>query len=596
VKTDHSAIRQDRHALIRELETAGARVVAGGMLCPFHDDRRPSAGVYRGQDGVWRFKCQACGVCEDIFGVRAKAQSRPLATILREASPPATVQNDRRTTRMGTQRVYRDVDVLRAALPGCVTSEHTYRNPATGQVAMIVFRCETPAGKSYRPAHPVAGGFVLAAPTQPWPLYRQEAIGGSDTVIVCEGEKCCDALVAYGLAATTNPFGAGKAHHCDWTPLAGKKVVLWPDNDDAGHHHMRQVQSLLEALEPRPRMAWIEPTALDLAEKEDAADLVQQLVTTGKKQAEIAAVLWHCLDQARPLGPLKKLIDRHEQIFRGQYRCVAWPWPLLGTLTKALLPGTVTLFAGTVGASKSFMLLQALRHWLAGNENPMLYALEGDQPYHMARALAQVSGVGGVTDPDWVAGNPDQTRALMREHSSALERLARHLSTSDVLGAETLEQLAEWAEDQAKRGRRTIAIDPITAAARTGKPWVSDLAFVRSLNRTATNYGCSVVLVTHPQRGVTEPTRDNLAGSAAYERFSETIITLANHEPKEAKIKTSLGTTTMEHNRTVRIEKARNGRGTGCRLAFTFCPESLTLHECGLIVKAKNRCNQQPET
>ncbi len=577
-------LRRDRDALLRELEAAGAKVIGSGMLCPFHEDHRPSAGVYRGRDDVWRFKCQACGVCEDIFGVRAKVQGRPLTIVLSEAHGQTTGRSQRRhhplsrrPTVTGSGRVYRDLDALRAALPGRVTSQHAYRNPTTGQAIMIVFRCETPEGKSYRPAHAVAGGFALGAPAKPWPLYRREALVDSDSVVVCEGEKCCDALAAYGIVATTNPFGAGKANHCDWTPLAGKKVFLWPDNDDAGHNHMRQVQSLLESLEPRPRIAWIEPTALDLAEKEDAADLVAQLVASGKTQGAITAILLHCLDRARTLGPLTKLIDRHEQIFRGQYRCIAWPWPLLGTLTKALLPGTTTLFAGTVGASKSFMLLQAMRHWLEAGDNAVLYALEGDQPYHLARALAQVSGVGEVTDPDWVAENPHRTRELMRDHADVLEPIAQHLSTAEMLGAETLEQLAEWAEDQARRGRRIIAIDPITAAARTDKPWVSDLTFLRSVKRTATEHGCSIILVTHPQRGVTEPTRENLAGSAAYERFSETIITLANHDPKESKIKTALGTTTIEHNRTVRIEKARNGRGTGCRLAFSFCSDSLTL-------------------
>jgi hypothetical protein len=470
-------------------------------------------------------------------------------------------------------------------VPGQVACQHAYVDPATGRTELIVFRCETPEGKSYRPAHALGDGFVLGAPAKPWPLYRRDAIEASDSVVVCEGEKCCDVLATYGIAATTNPFGAGKAEHCDWSPLAGKKVVLWPDNDSTGRSHMRQVQSLLESLEPQPRIARIDPASLDLTEKEDAADLVAQLIATGKAHGDIAAVLRHCQDRARPLGPLTKLIDRHEQIFKGQYRCIAWPWPLLGTLTKALLPGTTTLFAGTVGASKSFMLLQAIRHWLGARENVVLYALEGDQPYHIARALAQASRVGEVTDPDWVAQNPDRTRALMREHAPSLECFARHLSTSDVLGAETLEQLAEWTDSQARLGRRIIAIDPVTAAARTGKPWVSDLAFLRSVKRTATDYGCSIILVTHPQRGVTEPTRENLAGSAAYERFCETIITLANHDPRESKIKTSLGTTTMEYNRTVRIEKARNGRGTGCRLAFAFCPDSLTLREYGLIVK-----------
>jgi len=193
--------------------------------------------------------------------------------------------------------------------------------------------------------------------------------------------------------------------------------------------------------------------------------------------------------------------------------------------------------------------------------------------------------VGDVTDPDWVAANGDRTRELLNQHTDRLELLARHLWTSETLGAETLEQLTEWTATQAKQGRRIICVDPITAAARTGKPWVADLAFLRSIKRTATDYGCSVVLVTHPQRGVTEPTRENLAGSAAYERFSETIITLANHDDKEATVKTSMGTIPMKHNRTVRIEKARNGRGTGCRLAFRFDSDSLTMSEIGLIVK-----------
>jgi len=40
-----------------------------------------------------------------------------------------------------------------------------------------------------------------------------------------------------------------------------------------------------------------------------------------------------------------------------------------------------------------------------------------------------------------------------------------------------------------------------------------------------------------------------------------------------------------KHNRTVGIEKARSGRGTGCRLAFEFELGSLKLKELGLITK-----------
>jgi len=224
-----------------------------------------------------------------------------------------------------------------------------------------VFRVQTPEGKSYRPAHAIDGGFALGTPPKPWPLYHRDAIEASDTIVVCEGEKCCDALAAYGIAASTNPFGAGKAEHCDWSPLAGKNVVLWPDNDVTGQNHMRQVQGFLESLGPSPQCTCIDPAALDLAEKEDAADFIEQLKTTGSSDTEVTTALRTALDRARPLGPLTKLFDRHEQIIRGEYRCIPWPWSLLSTLTKALLPGTITLFAGTVGASKSFMLVQAVR-------------------------------------------------------------------------------------------------------------------------------------------------------------------------------------------------------------------------------------------
>ena len=134
-----------------------------------------------------------------------------------------------------------------------------------------------------------------------------------------------------------------------------------------------------------------------------------------------------------------------------------------------------------------------------------------------------------------------------------------------------------------------MCIDPITAAGRTAQPWISDLAFLKSVKKTAVGYGCSVVLITHPQHGVTEPSRENLAGSAAYERFTDTILTVHGHDAKESQIQTDCGRTTAEHNRTVRIEKARNGKGNGCRLAFQFDGTSLQMKELGLILRRESR-------
>jgi len=591
VSDNFDTIRHDRDALRQELESAGAKFKGSAILCPFHEDKHPSAGIYE-RDGIWRFKCQSCGVAGDVFDIRARRTGKPLAEILLSAlgqteSQNRPAQKRSRSSQAGNDsKIYPDLDSLRDALPGQVTSEHPYVNPDTGQADLIVFRCQVNGDKSYRPAYPVKNGFRLAAPPKPWPLYARDAIANSDTVIIVEGEKCADVLASYSIASTTNPFGAGKAEHCDWIPLAGKNVVLWPDFDVTGHNHMRQVQIILEGIEPKPRIAWLEPNVLDLAEKEDVADFIEQLKTIGKSQTEITAELHRVIAKAKPLGPLDKLHRRIDAIVSGDYRLVHWPWLVLTSLSMALLPGTVTLLAGTVGASKSFMLLQAILFWLAESETISYYALEGDRIFHLSRALAQLTGVASHTDPEWIACNSQVIRSSISEHSQELERLSHHLSTSENLGnAENLEQLAEWIQTQAKHCRRLIAVDPITAAGRTSKPWISDLAFLKSAKKTAIDYGCSIVLVTHPTKGVLEPTKENLAGSAAYERFTDAIITLQNHEPKESRVKTDCGTTDIEHTRTVRIEKARNGKGTGCRLAFEFSVESLTLQELGLIVK-----------
>ena len=587
-----NTIRKNRELLKQELEAAGAKFKAGGAInCPFHEDKRPSAGIYQGKDGVYRFKCQAadCGFCGDIFDVRARATKRPLAEILIEAI--GQVENRPTKKRSGQSqaanrqgKVYPDLDSLRAALPGQLVSEHQYKSE-TGQTGMIVFRCQVDGDKSYRPAYPVKGGFVLGAPPKPWPLYNANLIGESDTIIVVEGEKCCDALARYGIIGVTNAFGSGKAEHTAWTLLADKNVILWSDNDLTGQNHMRQVNSILETIEPKPRIAWLEPSELDLGEKEDVANFVEQLQTLGKTDAEITKELHRVITGARPLGPLDKLHRRIDAITTGAYRLIHWPWPVLTNLTAALLPGTVTLLAGTVGASKSFMLLQAVLFWLNENENLSYFTLEDDRAFHLTRALAQLAGIANYTDTDWIAENPLIVRSAITEHSKELERFSRHLWTSDNLGAETLEQLNEWIESQAKLGRRIIAVDPITAATRTTKPWIADLAFLKSAKKMAINYGCSVVLITHPTKDTLEPTLQNLAGGTAYQRFVDCVITLQNHETKESKVRASCGTGDIEYNRTVRVEKARNGRGTGCRLAFEFSKDSLTLSELGIITK-----------
>lgn len=85
---------------------------------------------------------------------------------------------------------------------------------------------------------------------EPRPLYNLHRLAASKhaPVIVCEGEKAVDAAAQLfpDAVCTTMLNGAQAPHKTDWTPLAGRTVMLWPDNDEAGHKCMMTVAALAQ--------------------------------------------------------------------------------------------------------------------------------------------------------------------------------------------------------------------------------------------------------------------------------------------------------------------------------------------------------------
>lgn len=79
----------------------------------------------------------------------------------------------------------------------------------------------------------------------PHPLYRLPVIAASEWAIVVEGEKDADTLAAWDLPGTTNAGGAKKWSEEHTAVLAGKDVVILPDNDDAGSRHFDMVAGAL---------------------------------------------------------------------------------------------------------------------------------------------------------------------------------------------------------------------------------------------------------------------------------------------------------------------------------------------------------------
>ena len=590
-------LRRDRGALLNELQRAGADVQKPGAIrCPFHDDQHASAGIYRATDSVWRYKCQACGAGGDVFDVRAKALGRPMSDVLRdhrqsEAIGPARPKQPQRqrTGDHKPSRIFPSVDAMVQSVTN-VSDIYRYTNPDTGRVDMVVIRREFDDGsKRFLQARPVEGGFELKAPQQPWPLYGRDRIIDSDYVIIVEGEKCCDALQAIGVPAVTSPGGAGKAEHCDWSPIAGKKAFLWPDNDPPdptgkrkGIAHMHDVAKIIEKLDPPARLFWIDPDELGLPSKGDVVDYLQQ--HDDKDHPAKRYAIDEVLLSSSPIGPSAVLGDHIEDIISGRYREVDLPWPALTGLTCALVPGSVTILCGPPEAAKTFFVLECLDHWDRNGVKVAALELEESPQHYLTRALAQQAEQASVLDLKWARAHPDEMRRLWQEHGDRIDRIGR-LITTDPDHRMTLKDVAVWVERQAQAGKRVIVVDPISAAVTGDKRWTEDHELMMAVKRTAMTYEVSVLMTNHPVKGSKSPGLDDMAGGSAYAKFASCALWITKHEPPlEETVIAAFGKTVEMFNRTVAIYKARNGRGGGVKLAFNLNP-SMRFTELGPIVK-----------
>jgi putative DNA primase/helicase len=112
------------------------------------------------------------------------------------------------------------------------------------------------------------------APPAPRPLYgkRQLALKPDAPVLVVEGEKTADAaaLLYPSAVVITWPSGCKAFDKADWSPLAGRRCVLWPDADYAGREAMAKLAiRLLKAGATQVRI--VHPPA-DVVEGWDLAD------------------------------------------------------------------------------------------------------------------------------------------------------------------------------------------------------------------------------------------------------------------------------------------------------------------------------------
>lgn len=129
---------------------------------------------------------------------------------------------------------------------GPATAKWDYLD-ASGQLIAVVYRYDPPGRK--KEFRPWDAKRRKMSPPNPRPLYNQPGMVGASQVVLVEGEKCAQTLINAGIVATTAMHGANApVEKTDWSPLADKAVLIWPDRDKPGWEYATQAaQAILTA-------------------------------------------------------------------------------------------------------------------------------------------------------------------------------------------------------------------------------------------------------------------------------------------------------------------------------------------------------------
>ena len=272
---DFNAIR-NRHSLVEtvarytELKRKGNEYVG---LCLFHNDSNPSMTIYKGRDGVERYRCFSCGagseggdiidlICavENVDKVEAVRRlegeelpmpsSRPLRELAPDESdcwePIVPVPDD--------APMYDPAITFNPKRAKTVHYKPTLIVPycrEDGSRIGYIVRLEFGDGEKICPVITYCAGpggehrWCAKRPKPPYPLVGVELLAQRPDapVLLVEGEK--KRLAAEGAMP---PFvvlsllgGAEAVKVNDLTPLKDRNVTLWPDADVPGRRAMRQV-------------------------------------------------------------------------------------------------------------------------------------------------------------------------------------------------------------------------------------------------------------------------------------------------------------------------------------------------------------------
>ncbi|MCG3139126.1 MAG: hypothetical protein HJJLKODD_03005 [Phycisphaerae bacterium] len=453
--------------------------------CPAHNDRTPSLSIMPGDDGRILLKChagcttqsviQAAGLkMADLFDGTARVKSKP--SQLFENASDAVTALERKHGRRAAIWTYYD---------------------GMGDPLGAVVRWDTPIGKTLRPISRNGSGWVIEAMPEPRPLYQLPGLADDELVLVCEGEKCSDAATQIGFASTTSSGGSQAARKTDWTPLAGKEVVIFPDNDSAGEKYLADVIALLSNLKPRPTVKVVRLP--DLPDSGDIVDFVESRRAAGQDDAAIYDEIQSMIDNAGPVAlnkPTDVLINNNDggpspvliDLATVSPEPVTWLWP--GKFARKKF----SMIVGNPGCGKSFLTLDVIARVTTGRGWP---DRRGEQREPGSAIL--LTGEDDLADtvvPRLMAIRADLTRVRALSAIAITDDEGRQRERFFCLDRD-IPQLKKAIESV--NNCQLIVIDPLQCyLGEKENNAVEDIrSITAALTKLATDYNVAIIGVTH---------------------------------------------------------------------------------------------------
>jgi putative DNA primase/helicase len=257
--------------------------------CPFHDDHKASLQVNSKKQ---IYKCFACGAGGDAidFLTRMGRTFHEAVEEINVGVMPESVEPEKRAAAVPKPNSWKHV-VPAPPDPWKKNNIIHYRHgkpnlvweytDEVGQTIGFVCRFDTEHGKEVLPHVFATDGtrseWRWMGFDKPRPLFNlfMVAQNPNATIVVVEGEKTASACFHHfdpqRTVVTTWIGGANGIDNADFTPLQGRKVVFWPDNDAPGRKAMHLINEKLK--DHCPTRKWINVPA-EYPEKWDAADKI----------------------------------------------------------------------------------------------------------------------------------------------------------------------------------------------------------------------------------------------------------------------------------------------------------------------------------